>query len=247
MFFSVFDSYMSVECVRKFVIAFQPNGVYLKYCTLNRADSTTLQKKKSWFSGCKCFFPLFLYLHIVVSFLFCSFLSPSHFILAKSIAKQFRMKYKCWYYYLLMAQFSHICFSIHVLLVSPRSFGLLDAHTRAQQSTIYNWLAISKSNGRGNNDIKMKQIIFWFVVIKLHKRACNNQMKWKIKQVNALTSQRVKSKAFYDYYDDWCVWQKTSTHHTFVVSIAYKFQRCLNIKMKNKDTQWIFAYIFGSQ
>lgn len=33
--------------------------------------------------------------------------------------EQFKMKHKCGYYYLLMAQFSHICFSIHVLLMSP--------------------------------------------------------------------------------------------------------------------------------
>lgn len=72
-------------------------------------------------------FSNFLSLSLTVSFFCCfmlsyriiSFISPSYFILAKSIAKQFTMKYKCWYYYLLMAQFSHICFSIHVLLVSP--------------------------------------------------------------------------------------------------------------------------------
>lgn len=32
---------------------------------------------------------------------------------------EWNINVECWYYYLLMAQFSHICFSIHVLLMSP--------------------------------------------------------------------------------------------------------------------------------
>lgn len=130
----------------KFLVCLEHGRMKMNnFSTFALRPSHFSQATNSWFSECKSFFLSMFYTSITscqfISFLFSFFifLSSSQFILAKSIAKQFRMKYKCWYYYLLMAQFSHICFSIHVLLVCrspcvPFVDGLFNARAHVRNN-----------------------------------------------------------------------------------------------------------------